>query len=59
MEMKPPLPPLPPFSLEVAIAKVQTPEDTWHDDSGFWYRAYANDVPIQESERKFRWEYLS
>ena len=50
-------------------------EYEWHDDSGFWYRAYGNeqwefasdglmqrreasinDVPIQESERKFRWE---
>lgn len=50
-------------------------EYEWHDDSGFWYRAYGNenwefaknglmmrrfasinDVPIQESERQFRWE---
>jgi uncharacterized protein len=50
-------------------------EYEWHDDAGFWYRAYGNenwefaenglmmrrfasinDVPIQESERKFRWE---
>jgi hypothetical protein len=50
-------------------------EYEWHDDSGFWYRAYGNenwefaknglmmrrfasinDVPIQESDRKFRWE---
>jgi uncharacterized protein len=50
-------------------------EYEWHDDSGFWYRAYGNenwefaenglmmrrlasinDMPIQESERKFRWE---
>ncbi len=50
-------------------------EYEWHDDSGFWYRSYGNenwefapnglmmrryasinDVPIQESERKFRWE---
>jgi len=48
-------------------------EYEWHDDSGDWYRAYGNeqwefaenglmrrreasinDVPIQESERKFR-----
>ncbi|MBD1848750.1 nuclear transport factor 2 family protein [Cyanobacteria bacterium FACHB-502] len=50
-------------------------EYEWHDDSGFWYRSYGNenwefaenglmmrryasinDVPIQESDRKFRWE---
>jgi uncharacterized protein len=50
-------------------------EYEWHDDSGFWYRAYGNenwefaenglmmrrfasinDLPILESERKFRWE---
>jgi uncharacterized protein len=50
-------------------------EYEWHDDSGSWYRAYGNenweftenglmmrrfasinDVPIHESERKFRWE---
>lgn len=50
-------------------------EYEWHDDSGSWYRAYGNenwefaenglmmrrfasinDLPIQESERKFRWE---
>jgi uncharacterized protein len=50
-------------------------EYEWHDDSGEWYRAYGNenwefaenglmmrrfasinDLPIQESERKFRWE---
>lgn len=50
-------------------------EYEWHDDSGSWYRSYGNenwefaenglmmrryasinDVPIQESERKFRWE---
>jgi nuclear transport factor 2 (NTF2) superfamily protein len=50
-------------------------EYEWHDDAGFWYRAYGNenwefannglmmrriasinDLPIQESERKFRWE---
>jgi len=50
-------------------------EYEWHDDAGFWFRAYGNenwefadnglmmrrfasinDVPIQESERKFRWE---
>lgn len=50
-------------------------EYEWHDDSGFWYRAYGNenwefaenglmmrrfasinDMPIPESERKFRWE---
>jgi nuclear transport factor 2 (NTF2) superfamily protein len=50
-------------------------EYEWHDKSGSWYRAYGNenwefaenglmmrrfasinDVPIQESERKFRWE---
>ena len=50
-------------------------EYEWHDDGGFWYRAYGNenwefaenglmkkreasinDVPIKESERKFRWE---
>ncbi len=49
-------------------------EYEWHDDSGEWYRAYGNenwefaenglmmrrfasinDLPIQESERKFRW----
>jgi nuclear transport factor 2 (NTF2) superfamily protein len=48
-------------------------EYEWHDDSGYWYRSYGNeqwefadnglmrrreasinDVPIQESERKFR-----
>lgn len=53
-------------------------EYEWHDDSGFWYRAYGNenwefaenglmmrrfasinDVPIQESERKFRWDSLN
>ncbi len=135
-------PPLPPFTLETAKAKVQAAEDAWntrdpervslaytedsvwrnraefftgrdkirefltrkwnheldyrlkkelwsftdnrisvkfeyeyHNDSGQWYRAYGNeqwefaanglmqrreasinDVPIQESERKFRWE---
>jgi uncharacterized protein len=135
-------PPLPPFTLETAKAKVQAAEDAWntrdpqkvsmaytedsvwrnrseffsgraqirefltrkwnkeldyrlrkelwsftnnrisvkfeyeyHDDSGQWYRAYGNeqwefagnglmqqreasinDLPIQESERKFRWE---
>ncbi len=46
----------------------------WHDDAGFWYRAYGNenwefesnglmkrrlasinDLPIQESERKYHW----
>jgi uncharacterized protein len=139
MEFKPPLPP---FTLETAKAKVQAAEDAWntrdaekvsmaytpdsvwrnraeffsgrdsireflirkwnkeldyrlkkelwsytenrisvkfeyeyHDDSGQWYRAYGNeqwefaenglmqrreasinDLPIQESERKFRWE---
>jgi nuclear transport factor 2 (NTF2) superfamily protein len=50
-------------------------EYEWHDESGSWYRAYGNenwefaenglmmrrfasinDVPIQESDRKFRWE---
>ncbi|MBD2256687.1 nuclear transport factor 2 family protein [Pseudanabaena sp. FACHB-2040] len=50
-------------------------EYEWHDESGQWYRAYGNeqwefapnglmqrreasinDLPIQESERKFRWE---
>jgi nuclear transport factor 2 (NTF2) superfamily protein len=50
-------------------------EYEWHDHSGDWYRAYGNenwefaenglmmrrfasinDVPILESERKFRWE---
>jgi uncharacterized protein len=50
-------------------------EYEWHDDAGSWYRAYGNenwefaenglmmrrfasinDLPIQESERKFRWE---
>ena len=50
-------------------------EYEWHNNSGSWYRAYGNenwefaenglmmrrlasinDVPIQESERKFRWE---
>ncbi len=50
-------------------------EYEWHDNSGSWYRAYGNenwefaenglmmrrfasinDLPIQESERKFRWE---
>lgn len=50
-------------------------EYEWHDDSGHWYRSYGNeqwefaenglmrrreasinDLPIQESERKFRWE---
>jgi uncharacterized protein len=50
-------------------------EYEWHDDSGEWYRAYGNenwefaenglmmrrfasinDLPIQESERKFHWE---
>jgi nuclear transport factor 2 (NTF2) superfamily protein len=50
-------------------------EYEWHDHSGSWYRAYGNenwefaenglmmrrfasinDVPILESERKFRWE---
>lgn len=50
-------------------------EYEYHDDSGQWYRAYGNeqwefaenglmqrreasinDLPIQESERKFRWE---
>lgn len=50
-------------------------EYEWHDDAGFWYRAYGNenwefaasglmmrrfasinDMPIQESDRKFRWE---
>jgi uncharacterized protein len=50
-------------------------EYEWHDDSGSWYRAYGNenwefaenglmmrrfasinDLPIQESERKFRWK---
>jgi uncharacterized protein len=50
-------------------------EYEWHDDSGQWYRAYGNenwefaenglmmrrfasinDLPIQESERKFHWQ---
>jgi hypothetical protein len=50
-------------------------EYEWHNDSGQWYRAYGNeqwefapnghmkrreasinDLPIKESERKFRWE---
>ena len=50
-------------------------EYEWHDHSGQWYRSYGNeqwefaenglmrireasinDVPIQESERKFHWE---
>jgi uncharacterized protein len=50
-------------------------EYEWHDDSGSWYRAYGNenwefapnglmmrrfasinDLPISESDRKFRWE---
>lgn len=50
-------------------------EYEWHDDADFWYRAYGNeqwefapnglmqrreasinDVPILESDRKFRWE---
>lgn len=50
-------------------------EYEWHDDSGKWYRAYGNenwefaenglmmrrfasinDLPIQESERKFHWQ---
>lgn len=51
-------------------------EYEWHDESGSWHRAYGNenwefaenglmmrrfasinDVPIQESDRKFRWEH--
>lgn len=51
-------------------------EYEWHDDSGQWYRSYGNeqwefaanglmqrreasinDLPIQESDRKFRWEH--
>src|SRR5512144_2078696 len=50
-------------------------EYEWHDDSGQWYRSYGNenwefdelgymrrrfasinDLPIKESDRKFRWE---
>lgn len=50
-------------------------EYEWHDDAGSWFRAYGNenwefaanglmmrrfasinDLPIQESDRKFRWE---
>lgn len=50
-------------------------EYEWHDDSGQWYRSYGNeqwefaenglmqrreasinDLPIRESDRKFRWE---
>jgi uncharacterized protein len=50
-------------------------EYEWHDDAGSWYRAYGNeqwefaasglmqrreasinDLPIVETERKFRWE---
>jgi uncharacterized protein len=50
-------------------------EYEWHDDSGQWYRSYGNeqwefaetglmqrreasinDLPIQEADRKFRWE---
>jgi uncharacterized protein len=50
-------------------------EYEWHDDSGFWHRSYGNenwefaenglmmrrfasinDLPIPESERKFRWQ---
>jgi uncharacterized protein len=50
-------------------------EYEWHDDAGSWFRAYGNenwefatnglmmrrfasinDLPIQEAERKFRWE---
>lgn len=28
----------------------------WHDDSGTWYRiASINDLPIAESDRKYRW----
>ena len=53
-------------------------EYEWHDDAGSWYRAYGNeqwefapnglmqrreasinDVPILESDRKFRWERLT
>ncbi|HEY9761014.1 MAG TPA: nuclear transport factor 2 family protein [Trichocoleus sp.] len=53
-------------------------EYEWHDDSGQWYRSYGNeqwefadnglmqrreasinDLPIQEAERKFRWERAS
>jgi uncharacterized protein len=59
-------PPLPPFTLKTAQVKVQ-----WHDeyrscgnenwefaDNGLMMRRFAsiNDLPIQESERKFRWE---
>ena len=50
-------------------------EYEWHDDSGSWYRSYGNeqwefaenglmkrreasinDLPIKETDRKFRWE---
>lgn len=53
-------------------------EYEWHDDSGHWYRSYGNeqweftqnglmqrreasinDIPIEESERKFHWERTS
>lgn len=53
-------------------------EYEWHDDAGFWYRAYGNenweftenglmkrreasinDLPIQESERKFLWQRIA
>ena len=53
-------------------------EYEWHDQEGYWYRAYGNeqwefaenglmllreasinDLPIQEVERKFRWQRTS
>ena len=83
-------PPLPPFTLETAKAKVQAAEDAWNtrdpqrvelayaEDSQWRNRAEffsrreaiaeflnglmrrreasINDVLIQESDRKFRWE---
>ncbi len=58
-------PPLPPFTLETAKANVQAAENAWstRDPEGVAL-AYTedsewrdrNDVPIQESDRTFRWE---
>ena len=56
-----PRPPLPPFTEESAIQRVQAAEDAWNspefDENGYMAKRYAsiNDQPINETERKLHW----
>jgi nuclear transport factor 2 (NTF2) superfamily protein len=53
--------PRPPFTEESATQKVPAAEDAWNrhefDENGYMAKRYAsiNDQPINETERKLRW----